>query len=147
MNWKLGSRIRIAQETSLHATTDITTRLSRLDDNLQNKFIHHHTVQLSTGSYPTADPTLCRMAALEAPPQVLQQQLAAYGLCPNPNPLGSGAFSTVRLVRSEPPKGSCKYSGVLSGCIHRVDGIGDVRLIRTCPSLKKKEGKAKRNLR
>ena len=41
MNKKLGPRIRIAQETSPHATTDITTRLSRLDHNLQiNSFIH-----------------------------------------------------------------------------------------------------------
>ena len=40
MNKKLGSSIRIAQETSPHATTDITTRLSRLDHNLQiNSFI------------------------------------------------------------------------------------------------------------
>ena len=38
---KLDALIRIAQETPPHATTDITTRLSRLDHNLQiSSFIH-----------------------------------------------------------------------------------------------------------
>ena len=38
MNYKF-LEFRIAQETSLHATIGITTRLSRLDHNLPNKFI------------------------------------------------------------------------------------------------------------
>ena len=47
MNKKLGPRIRIAQETPPHATIDITTRLSRLDHNL-NKFIHSNGMRFTT---------------------------------------------------------------------------------------------------
>ena len=63
MNKKLGSRIRIAQETSPHATTDITTRLSRLDHNLQiNSFIQG--AKLTRGRYTMASRKLPNMSQL-----------------------------------------------------------------------------------